>query len=296
MTEKVDNKLVVNIDVPIPGHYLDSLLATKNTLLRSQLEKVRIIAADFKGIELSADEHRALMGIWSTYHRIGYNERTFKNGITLTAYELCKRMGYPADNMGRFGGKARKAALTALLNLSKKTFTIYFTKFKRVEKGENVYDAIVMPNCTLLDIEYEASDITEDELVRGDVEEKVSRIHMRIKPVFYSDNYYKLFRSNFYSRLKEVLSKEGRRVTRYHWIFAFWRLKQLNTRKPLEINIDKLIEILKLPNDPAHKWRARARARELYEDFKRLGDIADYKIDVPTQNGSTKDVIYLRGV
>ena len=70
----------------------------------------------------------------------------------------------------------------------------------------------------------------------------------------------------------------------------------MNTRKPLEINIDKLIEILKLPNDPAHKWRARARARELYEDFKRLGDIADYKIDVPTQNGSTKDVIYLRGV
>lgn len=296
MAEKADNKLVVNIEVPVPGHYLDSLLATKNTLLRSQLEKVRIIAADFKAIDLTADEHRALMGIWSIYHRIGYDEATFKNGVSLTVYELCKRMGYPADNMGRFGGKVRKAALNALLGLSKKTFTIYFTKFKRKEKGGNVYDAIILPNCTLLDIEYEASDVTEDELARGDVEEKVSRIHLRIKPIFYSNNYYKLFRMNFYSRLKEVLLKEHRRVTRYHWIFAFWRLKQMNTRKPLEINIDKLIEMLKLPSDPAHKWRARVKARELYEDFKKLGDITDYKIDVPTQNGSTKDVIYLRGV
>jgi len=296
MAEEADKKLVVNIDVPIPGHYLDSLLATKNTLLRSQLEKVRIIAADFKGIDLTADEHRALMGIWSIYHRIGYNERTFKKGITLTVYELCKRMGYPADDMGRFGGKVRKAALEALLSLSKKTFTIYFTKFKRIEKGENVYDAIIMPNCTLLDIKYEASDVTEDELVKGEVEEKVSKIHLRIKPIFYSDNYYKLFKTNFYSRLKAVLSKDGRRVTRYHWIFAFWRLKQMNFKKPIEINIDKLVDVLKLPNDSAHKWRARAKVRELYEDFKRLGDISDYKIDVPAQNGSTKDIIYLRGV
>ena len=70
----------------------------------------------------------------------------------------------------------------------------------------------------------------------------------------------------------------------------------MNTKKPLEINVDKLIEILKLPNDSAHRWRARAKVRELYEDFRRLGDIGEYKINVHAQNGNTKDVIYLRGV
>ena len=296
MVENGDKKSVINIEVPIPGHYLDSLIASKHTLLRSQLERVRIIAADFKAIDLTADEHRALMAIWSMYHRIGYKEETFKKGITLTAYELCKRMDYPSDNLGRFGGKVRKSALHALISLSKKAFTIYFTKFKRIEKGENVYDAIVMPNCTLLDIEYKASDVTEEELMKGNLEEKVSRIHLRIKPIFFSNNYYRLFRANFYSRLKAVLSKSNRRVTKYHWNFAFWRLKQMNSKKPIEINVDKLVEILKLPNDSAHRSRARTKARELYEDFKKLGDISDYKIDVPAQNGNTKDVIGLRGV
>jgi hypothetical protein len=288
-------EVIGNTSIPVPGHLIDASIATLNTILNSHSEKARSMAKDFQAIDLNPDEYRGLMALLGMQDEKGYAEEIFKRGITLTAYELCKRMNYPKDARGRFGGKAIKAAVRALLNLSKKTFTVYFTKFKRKDRDKNVYDIVVVPNCPLIDILYTASDVTEEELAMGKVEEKATKIHVRIKYFLYCQNYFRLFESNFYPRLKIILNKQDRRISKYHWLFGIWRLKHKHRKTPLEINVDKLAAILKMPGDPAHRTRARNKIREIYKDFKVLGYIKDYKIDILAQSGGTKDIIMFAG-
>ena len=290
-----ENKSQENINIPVPGHYVDAFLATKESLLKSDSTHARVMAKDFKGIELSAIEHRLVMAIFGIYDETGYNPETFKKGISLTSYELCKRMGYRQDRKGRFGGKTIKEALEALINLTKKTFTIYYIRFKRKKRKKNIFDVIAFPNWPLLRIIYEASDVDENGLLTGQVEERVSKIHIKIEPLFFNISYFRLFQNNFYLQLKALLEKQSRRVSKYHWNFAIWCLKHKGRKKPIEINVDKLAIRLKIPCDPAHMTRARQKLRKLYSDFKRLEYLADYRIDIPAQNGKTKDIIILRG-
>ena len=275
----------------VPGHYIDAHMATEKSLLNSPKEKIRVYAKEFKPINLSSNEHRAMTALWGLYHEAGYNEEVFKTGVIVTPYDLCKRMGYSKDKKGRFGGKARRSALNALINLSRRTFDIYVTKYTGRENGKKIFDVVVLPNKSLIDIQYAASNVTEEDLINGAVKGKVAKIHIQIKPLFYKEGYYLLFEKNFYTRLKEILKKENRRVTKYHWNFAFWLLKQRRHRKTVDINVDKLAVTLKIPDDTGHRVRARDIVRLLYRDFKTMGDIKEYKTDILTQGGGTKDIL-----
>jgi len=275
----------------VPGHYIDACMATEKSLLNSDSNTHQDYAKDFKPIDLCSDEHRAMAALWGLYHEAGYSEEVYKKGIIVTPYDLCKRMGYPKDKKGRFGGKARRSALDALLSLSRKRFDYYIKKWVRKMHGKNIFDVVVMPNISLIDIQYAASGVTEEDMINGGVKGKVVKIHIRIKPFFYKEGYYLLFEKNFYLRLKELLSKEKRKVSKYDWNFALWFLKQKAHRKSVEINVDKLAAILKIPQGVRHKARARSFVRTLYMDFKMMGYIEEYKTDVPAQNGNTKDVI-----
>ena len=275
----------------VPGHYIDAHMATEKSLLNSSREKIRVYAKEFKPINLSSNEHRAMTALWGLYHEAGYNEEVFKTGVIVTPYDLCKRMGYSKDKKGRFGGKARRSALNALINLSRKSFDIYVTKYTGRENGKKIFDVVVLPNKSLIDIQYAASNVTEEDLINGAVKGKVAKIHIQIKPLFYKEGYYLLFEKNFYTRLKEILKKENRRVTKYHWNFAFWLLKQKANKKSVEINIDKLTVALKIPQGARHKARARGIVRGLYKDFKMAGHIEEFKVDIAAQNGNTKDVL-----
>ncbi|MBW1784957.1 MAG: mitochondrial large ribosomal subunit protein uL15m, partial [Deltaproteobacteria bacterium] len=153
-------------------------------------------------------------------------------------------------------------------------------------------DVIAIPNCHLIDIIYTASNVTEKDLENGRVEEKVSKIHIRLFPKFWNEGYYKLFEANFYQRLKDLLCHSGRRVGKYHFNFALWYLKQNKKRTYVEINVGKLARLLKIPIDSAHASRTRRIVRTLYKDFRDLGYLKKYEIDVPTNSMKTKDVIY----
>ncbi len=277
----------------VPGHYIDAHMATEKSLLNSPKEKIRVYAKEFKPINLSSNEHRAMTALWGLYHEAGYNEEVFKTGVIVTPYDLCKRMGYSKDKKGRFGGKARRSALNALINLSRKSFDIYVTKYTGRENGKNIFDVVVLPNKSLIDIQYAASNVTEEELMNGGIKGKVAKIHIQIKPLFYKEGYYMLFEENFYSILKEIVKKENRRVTKYHWNFAFWLIKQEANKKTVEINIDKLTTALKIPDSVGHKARSRGIVRGLYRDFKAAGYIEEYKTDIAAQNG-TKDILTIR--
>lgn len=288
MTNQSDKRSIARPVVFIAGHMLDAMFSTKETLRKSISKKARLAAEDFKRVNLEANEHRALVAIFGVYKDVGYVEKTFLEGVTLTAYEICKRMWFKQDKLGRFGSKAIKEALNAILNLSKKTFTIYFLKYKGIDKGKRIYDALIIPNCPLLNVEYEASDVTEEDLKTGKVDGKVTKIHLKINPVFWKEGYYKLCDRNFYKNMKVVLGPK-RRVSKYHWNFMLWINKQ--ARNVVEINADKLIKLLKMPTDSAHATRERRKLRQMYEDFKMVGYIEEYQIDVIAQNGKTKDVI-----
>ena len=160
----------------VPGHYIDAHMATEKSLLNSPKEKIRVYAKEFKPINLSSNEHRAMTALWGLYHEAGYNEEVFKTGVIVTPYDLCKRMGYSKDKKGRFGGKARRSALNALINLSRKSFDIYVTKYTGRENGKKIFDVVVLPNKSLIDIQYAASNVTEEDLINGAVKGKVKAV------------------------------------------------------------------------------------------------------------------------
>ena len=281
-----------NNNIQVPGHYLDAALTIKDHLIKSEDSCIRRFAEDFQAFDLGVNEHRAMLTLFGKYGEEGFNKNVFQDGVSFSTYEFMKRMGFKQDKVGRFGSKRIKEALWALLGLSRKFFSVYFIKFVKREEGGNIYDVIAIPNCHLIEIIYAASNVTEKDLENGRVEEKVSKIHVRIFPEFCNKSYYKLFEANFYLRLKALLEQFGRRVGKYHFNFALWYLKQNKKRPYLEINVDKLARILKIPFDSFHKTRARQIVRNLYKDFKKLGYLRNYKINVPTKNKSTKDVLY----
>ena len=233
-----------------------------------------------------------MLAIQSKYSEMGYNKSVFKSGVSFSTYEFCKFMGYKQDRKGRFGSKRVKEAVSALLSLSRNTFSVCYAKFLKKEDNQNVYEVVAIPNCHLIDIIYSASNVTEEELEKGRIEEKVSKIHVRIFPKFCSEGYYKLFEEKFYQRLKFLLEKSGRKVSKYHFNFALWYMKQNKKRVCHEINVDKLARLLKIPFDVAHKTRARLIVRKMYEDFKELGYLEKFKIDAPAQKLKTKDILY----
>jgi hypothetical protein len=277
----------------VPGHYIDAYLTPRKKLLDSKYREIRISAEKYGDINFNAIEHRIMMAILSGYNENGYSREVFTKGMVITPHQLCSRMGYVQNSLGLFGRTKRTETLSALVGLSKKLFTVCFLKFKRRGPEGDVYDTVTIPYCSLLDIIYESSDVTEQDLKTGKVLEKASRIHVRIKPIFYNENYYKLFETNFYARLKSYLEKQNRRVSGYHFNFALWYLRQKHHKKPIEINVDKLAMALKVPNDVAHRTRARTLVRKLCEDFKAIGYISNYRINEPAQNGGTKDIILL---
>ncbi len=285
----------MNRRIPIPGHFLTANGATERSIAAVADVKIRAYAPNFKPIDLTSDEYRALTALWGLYDEHGYTQATFDTGISLTPYELCKRMWYVPDGQGRFGMKAVNASRRALLSLAEKKSTIYFTRFKRKQQGKNLYDAVVVPNCPLIQIVYELSDVTKVELESGQLIPNKTRIHVRIQPFFYCNNYFKLFEAQFYPRLKAILKKSDRRVSKFHWRFALWRLQQGSHRKSAEISVDKLALTLKLPSDLAHRTRTRNIVRQLYEDFRKFGDISSYQIDVAAKSGGTKDVLMFAG-
>jgi len=280
-------------NIRVPGPYIDAHMATVGSLLNSGKENIQGYAEKFKPIDLSSNEHRAIIALCSLYHEAGYNAEVFKKGVIFTPYDLCKRMGYQKDKKGRFGGKARRSALDALLSLSRRSFDIYLRRWTRKERGKNIFDVVVLPNKSLIDIQYSASNVTEEDLENGGIKGKVVKINIQIKPFFYKEGYYLLFEKNFYLRLKEILEKENRRVSKYHWNLALWLLKQKKHKKTAEINIDKLTVMLKIPDGAGHKTRARNIVRAIYMDFKTAGYIEEYKTDIPARNGKTKDILII---
>jgi hypothetical protein len=288
---KVSNGHVTSI--AIPGHYINAHMATQASLLNSDSNKIQVFAKDFKSISLSSDEHRAMLALWSIYNEAGHKEDVYKQGVLFTAYELCNRMAYSKDKKGRFGGKVRKAALDALLSLSRRTFDVYLKNWTGKKGGKDTFDVLVMPNISLIDIKYAASNVTEEDLINGRVKGKVIKIQVRIKPFFYKEGYFMLFEANFYRKLKEVLDKDNRRLSKYHWNFAIWLLKQTFGKKTIEINVDKLATALKIPISAGHITRARMIARGLYEDFKNIEYVAAYKTNIAAKGGGTKDIIIM---
>jgi len=280
-----------NNNIQIPGHYLDAALATKEHLTKSEHYRTRIFAENFQGFDLGVNGHRAMLAIFGKYGEKGFDKNVFQSGVTFSTYEFMKRMGFKQDKVGRFGSKRIKEALWALLSLSRNTVSVYFTKFSRREKDVNIYSVVAIPNCHLIEIVYSASNVTEKDLENGRVEEKVSKIHVRVFPRFCNEGYYKLFEANFYPRLKTLLEHSGRRVGKYHFNFALWYLKQNKKRPYVEINVDKLARLLKVPFDSFHASRARQIVRVLYKDFKKLGYLKKYAINVPAKNKATKDVL-----
>lgn len=282
-------------NIAVPGHYIDAYLTPRRKLLDSKYREMRISAEKYGDMTFNAIEHRIMMGILSGYNENGYNREVFTKGMVVTPHQLCSRMGYLQNSLGLFGRTKRTEALSALVGLSKKLFTVCFLKFKRRGPEGDVYDTVTIPYCSVVDIIYESSDVTEQDLKTGKVLEKASRIHVRIKPIFYNESYYRLFETNFYARLKSHLAKQNRRVSGYHFNFALWYLRQKHHKKPIEINVDKLSITLKVPNDVAHRTRARELVRRLYEDFKAIGYISNYRINEPARSCGTKDIIALAG-
>ena len=280
--------------ITVPTHYLDAYLATQRRLMESGDKSVIEFAKNFENIKLTLTEHRVLMAIFSFYDDSGHSHETFAIGVAITIHELCKRMGYQIDSKGRFGGSERKEALDALLSLSEKKFSIFFSKFSRKEGKEKYFEVIAIPNYPLLQIVYSASNVSQEELSAGKFEDKVTKIQVRVYEKFYNPSYYKLFEANFYQRLNDVLKRQRRRVGRYHFNFALWCLRQNHHRKPVEINVDKLVEILKIPSDGSHRSRARSIVRQLYQDFKEIGYIESYEVDAPAQKVKTKDILGLK--
>ncbi len=278
--------------IQVPGYYLDSFLVTKNRLDKLNDRHLKQFIEEFKELDLGVNDHRGMLAIFSKYGEEGFSSKVFQSGVSLSTYEFMKRMGFKQDKVGRFGSKRIKEALEALLRLSRNTVSVYFMKFKKREEGVDHYDVVAIPNCRLIEIVYAASNVTEKDLENGRVEEKVSKIQVRVFPKFCNEGYYKLFEGDFYPRLKALLERSGRRVGKYHFNFALWYLKQNKKRPYSEINVDKLCCLLKIPFDSFHKTRARQIVRILYKDFKKLGYLEKFKINVPAKNKGTKDVLY----
>jgi len=285
--------MIKNSHIKVMGYFLDTSLSTKNKLLASKDQRLQRFSKNFKELDLGLNEHRCLLAILGKYTDEGYGTDISEKGVTFTTYEFCKWMGFKQDSKGRFGSRRIKEAMHALLSLSRRYFSVYFKKYMRREDGHDVYEIIALPSCHLIDIIYSASNVTEEELENGKVEDKVSKIHVRIFTKFFNEGYYKLFEANFYQRLKALLNKSNRRPTKYHFNFALWHLKQNKKFDFAEINVNKLAILLKIPFDSAHVTRARSIVRTLYKDFQDLGYLKKYEIDIPAQTMETKDRLYL---
>jgi hypothetical protein len=202
-------------------------------------------------------------------------------------------MEYKRDSYGKFGKWHREEALENISALAKKMVDFYKREYKGLNKEKKrIFDVWVLKDRKILDYGYKAEEVKENQF---DSEKKVRKqtrkLWIKIYPELLSKEYFKLSVSNFYSELRDVLEKEKKRVTEFHWHFMFWLLKQ--NKQKTEINIDKLVKILKLSSESKHLCCSRKIVRELYSVFKKINYLLNYEIDASAKNGGTKDILVI---
>jgi len=272
--------------MPITGHFLDAIFANEETLEKRKFEP-KIIEI-FKPPDYTAGEYRVLYGIFKIYAKRGFTLTTFTDGIFTTHHELCEAMEYKKDKNGKFGKWEKDDALKNLSSLAKKLIDIYKKEFIGLNKEKKkMFDIWVLQDEKILQFAYKSERVKEGE----EPIKKTKQLWIKLLPVLFNKEYFKLAVSNFYSEMRSILEEKGKRVTDYHWDFMFWLLKQNNQK--LEINIDKLVKLLKVPNENKHLSRARKIVRELYPVFKKIGYLLDYEVDVETKSGGKKEVLLI---
>ena len=258
-----------NFKIKIPEFYIDAFLKKMKNSKKRSIE----INNEFSEIELTMSEHRLMLAIFAIYTKLGYSDEIIKNGIRISRYRLYKEMRYPKS----IGSSDKQLVKSALEKLSKRIFTICIKKYEKTLKDKRQFKYFTVYNKL-----FELSD--ENKL-----------LHIKLNTIFIKKNYFRLIDSDIYLQLKELLKSDNRKVSKYHFNFLLWLLKQTKSTKPNEINIDKLSEILKFPQDDiAHKSQIIKKIRSMYEDFQNLGFISMFEIDQKAKSGSRKDIIHVK--
>ncbi len=283
-----------SIVIPVMGHYMDALFASEETLTKCPKVFSEAAVKTFNPPKLTAGQHRALYGLFKIYSRRGLSLKTFTEGIFVTPYELCEAMEYKRNKLGKFHIADQKEAIENVMSIGRKMMDIYKKEFQEVNKknDKKVYKVCVHKDVKLLDCVYQAfvedeEDTEEEEKVR----KHVRKLWVKLHESLFNEHYFKLSLSNFYSEISQVLRKNNRRITEYHWTFMLWLLKQ--NKQTTEINVDKLVKILKIYTDNKNLSRARKYVRDLYVEFKEINYLIDYEFDVQAKSGGKKDVLVI---
>jgi len=277
--------------MPVMGHYLDAIFASEDTLRkRNNMFKEDYIQA-FNPPKFTAGQHRALYGVFKLYQKKGFTLHHITKGIYLTPYELCEAMEYRRNKDGKFHIADQKEAIGNVISVGKTLVDIYHRRFIEVNKNKKrLFEVTVYKDVKMLECEYRAI-VSEEEkmLLDPELRGKARLLKVKLHESLFNPQYFKLSVTSFYSELREVLNKDNKRMSEYHWIFMLWLLKQ--NKQKMEINIDKLVKIFNIPTDNKHLPRARKKVRELYSIFKDIEYLLDYEIDVKAKNGNTKDIL-----
>jgi len=281
---------------------LEQFAGDKGELFRHQKKiEMYIGRGDFKGIDLTYQENRAMKGIFALADKQGANEKSpfviLENVSDLYEQILEKKVTKKKKDGTTFrdySGDEREAIDDALESLGKKIHKIVIKGESGKDKKGKPLFFFYMTEKPLLSVEYLKADISESDV--GGITEKnvreTGRIRITLLPQFLT-NY-----QNFFKYLPRDISKEIRtacpeikRITQplADFIDYLHRQDEEIVRRRREI-IAKTLRI----ESVYHKNRKRANENIIsyYDIAKRTGYLKDYKLD--QRDGTyTVDVFYL---